>query len=356
MKKRLRIIRNWVLQIILWGSIAFFVLCLLETINSDKPNLMRFYISIGVFSIIYVVYVVCAFYSKTCKYLRNQHKTDTIHHYMLEQFKKKPIITFLVKCYHFETKTYTTNDGNGNMIAYAQQIRVDTFKEQQDFIYKSYRDTSGVFLLNTSHVIGDPNKYYIKLHLYLSITNSNDGTLEDYLKERNNFFEKHRMRDLNLETFEDKTIEDFQEHTLVSVGNKKPLFVNYFWFVVLTIFGLIEIFKLYVDFFCIRQEFTISKEFSTRNDLNSALLSFKYKNRIPSIVINDDVFIMDEPARPAGLSIGNGNEEKYFGEQFYENVSTNESTIKYKQNNIKPNMLDRQFLINSFLEEKLIEA
>jgi hypothetical protein len=356
MKKRLRILRNWVLQIFLWGSIAFFVLCLHQVIYSNEPNLMRFYISIGLFAIIYVIYMICSFYSKTCTYLRNQHKTETIHHYMIEQFKKKPIVTFSVKCYHFETKTYTTNDGSGNMIAYAQQIRVDTFTEQQEFTYKSHRDTSGVFLLNTSHIIGDPRKYYIKLHLYLNISQSNDGTLDDYIRERNIFFEKHRMRDLNLETFENKTIEGFQEHTLVSVGNKKPLFVNSFWFVVMTIFGLIEIFKLYVDFFCIRQDFTISKEFSTKNDLNSALLSFKYKNRIPSIVINDDVFIMDEPARPAGLNMDQANDEKYFADQFYEKISTDESKVRYRNKNTDPNMLDRQYLIKSFLEDKLIEA
>ena len=274
--------------------------------NDHKNNdiqISAMYTFIG----IYVIYVITSLFSKTCSYLVHKQKNSTIHSYMINLFKTKPKINYSVNCYHYETRTYTTTDNEGNTQTHTETIRVNTYSETQEFYFKSFKDTSGMFILDMDNVKLSPKNYYIKLHLTSTIYPSNDGTMDDYIRDRDNFYNINRCRDTHMDTHENKMIDGFNEFKLVSVGDKKPLCVNYGCYFIFILIGFSELYKSYVNHFCIAQNFNLSKEFSSRRDLTSPEFVETYFERQPSIRIQDEIIKVDDPTEIFGKNENNSN-------------------------------------------------
>jgi hypothetical protein len=216
---------------------------------------------------------------------------------MVSLFKANPKVSYSVQCYHYETRTYTTTDSNGNSSTHTETYRVNTFSDTEEFIYNSSKDVSGVFIMDMNKVVLDPKKYYIKLHLTTNIYPSNDGTDLDYKMRRDAFYDRNRYRDQHMDTHEHKTIPNYTEFNMVSVGEQRPFGINWPTYFFISLLGFAELYKMYIDHFCVSQDFTISKEFSTRRNLNSQEFSQGFIDRLPSIRIKDELIAMDNPAQ-----------------------------------------------------------
>ena len=84
--------------------------------------------------------------SNSLRYLRNMQTAEAAAVHVLSQRQQRPIITWRVQCYHYETETYEVTDtdaeGNTTTRTETRQVRVDTHSAQCNYKYSSCTDVS----------------------------------------------------------------------------------------------------------------------------------------------------------------------------------------------------------------------
>lgn len=332
----------WFIQLCLWSSIVLVIVAL--TLNKEiLPGVLIF------LSITYVVYIINSFCSHTCSYLNNRKQNSTIHAYMLSLFKERPRLTFSVTCYHYETRHHTTRDKDGHVRHHTERVRVITWSGSKDFYYLSSRDCSGLFRLDCEAIRDNPGKYFIKLHLKLDIKKSEDGTAQEYINQRDRFFNTNRWRDQHMDMHESTSLHGMGEYTLVSIGDGNPPCFSLPWFILFTLIGFVQFYKWYVDSYCIKQEYTIVKEISYYRNLNSYDFYDKFNALNPQIVIKDQVLLsFDDPSQlptnPVPVEIPSSDEVNTHSynpginiqinnNQGYSNPTYQTQTYQYNQEN-----------------------
>ena len=280
----------WLVQICHWGAMVFLMISLVSMSDST--------IAVFTFCVTWLIYFLSALCCATCSYLANMTKNSTIHEYMLNLFKERPNLSFSVKCYHYETRQKKIKDKDGYTSYQTEQVKVFTHSETRDFHYMSSRDVSGLFRLDSQFVIETPNKHFVKLNLKLNVRKSEDGTKENYLHQRDSFYNSNRWRDHSMDTTESTSLNGFNEYNLVSIGNEMPSLVNLGFYLLFALLGFVEFYKIYVDSFCIEQQYTIIKEISSFRNLNAHLFQSNYAQFNPSIIFNSHVLLnFDDPSQ-----------------------------------------------------------
>jgi len=270
---------NWIIMLLLWGSIVFFSISLSSGIEP--------YIGIAIFVSTYIGYVITCFCSPTFSYLKHKHKAQSIHAYMHKLFSTAPEISFHVECYHYVT-TYHTTYSNGRSRRRARRTKVVSHRETQPFTYYSWRDISGLFILDSHKIIRSHKKAYIKLELEKNIDLNDDITRYDHQRQKDDIYNRNRGRDTHMSFWETRDIVDYSQYNLIKISDANPRFVN-IWCYVLFIFFLpfIEFYKIYINQYCVEQDYTIKKIVSTRYNLNLPEHSSMYENLKPALSIFD---------------------------------------------------------------------
>ena len=250
-----------IIHLLLWLSVLFFIFA--NWIYKQNNDL---WISSVYFLIIfYISYIIpCFFPNNWSSLIKWESKKLTKH--LKQMIDSVPKITYSVSCYHFEN--LYSKDNKGNQTSQFEVVRVDTHAETREFKYKSARDMSIQLTTEINKIKNDSNIYYIKLIQNLIINPSNDGTDSDYEKEKKLFLESNQNRDENMDIFEDKTIPEFKECEFVCNGDKKPFFLNCFWFFLSTLIGMNFLFKYYVKSHCIELKISFHKEYSSNRNLS----------------------------------------------------------------------------------------
>jgi len=221
-----------------------------------------------------------------------------IHDYMLNLFKARPELTFHLTCYHNETIHHRKEDKDGKVTVSTETKRVNTWHERKNFMFVSSRDISGLFRLNSEAINENPGKYFVKLHLKLDVKRSGDGTENDYTMQRDYFFNTNRWRDQYMETSESTSLSGFNAYNLVAVGGEIPTYVNFGFYVLFTLLTVVELYKIYVNSFCISQNYTIVKEISSKRNLNANEFNSIFGGYTPEIKIRDQVLLrFDDPSQ-----------------------------------------------------------
>jgi hypothetical protein len=273
-----RRIFNWILQLGLIAAIIF----VLATMN--KPAFEGWYVALPI--IFYIAYIINALCSPTFSYLLHKHKANTIHDYMKTLFATAPIIRFHVECYHYETRYETYKDANGNTQTRSSQVKITTYTGHENFYYYSWRDISGVFLLDVAKFLNKNfQKAYIKLKLNLDINYADDGTFSDYTMQKFIFHARNRWRDVHMHTWETTDLPGMNKYNMVRVSDNKAPFVNACLYILFTLFPFIELYKIYVNLYCENQTYTLKKVVSSRTNLNVQANVVKYEIHFPKIII-----------------------------------------------------------------------
>lgn len=287
---------NWFSQL---GVIAGLIFLIITTVSGHEAVAA----SIPVFCVFYILYIIMCFCSPTFYYLRNKHKADSIHQHMQRLYYNHPVITFYAVCYHYRTIHYTERDSKGNIVHRTRTEKVVTHTDNENFRYSSWRDVSGCFLLDSEKFLQKENhqKIYIKLELDFNVDNADDMTRYDYENQKHLFKMRNVWRDVHMDFSESADIDGFTRYNLVKINENTPACFNWCLFLIFTFFiPVIEIYKIYINSFCVSQEYTIKKIVSTRYNLNSISdedLNKKYANDIPKIVIyGQEVCYDDNPS------------------------------------------------------------
>jgi hypothetical protein len=281
----------WFIMLLLWFSIIFCILTFTDVGSVNGP------FAIFLLIVSYVGYLITNSLSSTCKYIFNKQKTETIHELMRRIFINPPKVSFHVECYHYETRTTTTRDSDGNTKTESTEEKVVTYSEVRAFNYYTWRDTSGLFLLDSHKVFRNFLKTYIKLHIDLDVEFADDITKSDYYRTKEEFYNQNKHRDTHISLTELKNVEGLKTHNMVRITDKEAFGVNKCFFLIFLIFlPFMEFYKIYVDLFCIHQNYKVKKIISSRYNVNSPEYAHKWAEDVPRITIYNQAPIVFDSA------------------------------------------------------------
>ena len=272
----------WFLQVVDWILLSALIIIIIL-----RPEFIK-KISIA-FGIIHFIYILVELFSPTGKYLCHKSSGEGMHENMRRFFKTIPKIIFHCKCYHNEIKYYTTTDKFGIVHQHHKTVKVVTYEEDYEMPYYSERDVSGLFYLNCDEAIAK-KKAYIKLKLKEEINFADAISIMDYQNEIDKFYARNRYKDEYFDFQEKRKIPDLVHHNLIRLGKNDPILSKYFFFLLSTLLTLSELYKLYFDYLCIFQRFTVRKLISTRYDLNQPVYQAKYEHLNPQIKLINQTF------------------------------------------------------------------
>lgn len=208
---------------------------------------------------------------------------------MGDLFKRAPTITFDARCYHYETRHYTTRDKDGHVHHRTERVRIDTHHESMNLPYYSAKDVSGLFLLDIDRAAAS-KKAFIKLHLKKEINFADAISYMDYTMQKEAFWRRNRYRDVHMDFNEYRTIPGFVEYNLIQISDYKPAGVNLCLYILLIFIPFCQIYKSYVDSFCVPQTYKIRKIVSTRYNLLEQQYIVQYQAITPALNLNDQMY------------------------------------------------------------------
>ena len=302
-----------ILQVLVIASIIFLVV---SFIVKGIQNA----VSISIFAIIYILYLISEFCSTTASFLGNKTTELGIKNIMANLIQTPPTIEFYCECYHYETRTVVHSPprkggggrkGGGSRKAskpaakhkkggahkksgghrrVSHQTRtITTYRETAYFPYYSSRDVSGLFEINNSREEA-MGKVYVKLEINPEINFADELSYMDYELFRSDFYNRNRPRDQYMTYRETRYVKGLNNFNLVCIRDEQPCGINFCMFVLFTIIPLAELYKCYVDSYCLDQNFKIRKLISTRYDLNQQQ---QYEYFTPSINVPNQTYAFE---------------------------------------------------------------
>ena len=339
-----------ILQVIVIVLLVLYIVSLY--IDLKINNLIWLFLLIG----FYVIYLFFEFFSPECRFLCNKTNSKGLKEILGQIFKSGPVFRLHCECYHYEVKTVRysppkkggrkksgggakkTNkkargfskskggkgSGSKKLRTRKKVKKVVTHRETTTFHYSSARDISGPFVLDCERdkAMG---KVYVRLELEHNISFADSGSQSDYERFKSNFYNKNRNRDKEMSFSETIEIPGFQKYSFICIRNTEPCGINICLYILFTLIPLVELYKYYINSYCIDQKFTIKKVVSTKGNLNS---NSEYDKMKPSIDIPSEKYNFEE------------NEFMYeYKEQDFENDNQiNNQNINNEPNTINLNV------------------
>ena len=209
---------------------------------------------------------------------------------MAQLFRTPAYLTMKVSCYHYD---YDLRREEGDKIAHT---RVETHRASEPFSYISWRDISGNYVLDTSRAMMNQNQAFVKLNLTMDLQFAQDGTLYDYENQKQILISRNRY-DSYQDYTESIVMDGFNEHTLVRVSDFDPPLFGWRWYTFFTLLTFAELYKMYMNLYCVSQSFRIVKVVSSRKDLQAGeSIPQEYKDFVPRIEFMGDVRTFQDSA------------------------------------------------------------
>lgn len=304
-----RMVFSWIIQLALIAQLILMGLSLTYVI----PYTMAYVVTVSITYVLYIIFELC---SSTFSYLMNISESQSIHSTMQKLFETPIRIIFNVTCYHYEWRTHY----NGKRRTTTRE-KVITFVGSKDFVYYSWLDISGHFLLDTKEAIMNDEILFIKLRLDDSYECFDQYTNMDLNVQRNQYFMENRYRDVYMDTSTTSNLPGKEDYNLVKVSEKEtPFFFGKCWFLFFTfIIPVAQIYKYYISHYCSNQYFEIKKLISTRINLNDPSIKSQYMEKGPKITFQrnetnyfkENTLIHNDPPLPneSDLIINENNRE-----------------------------------------------
>ena len=191
----------WFFSIVVWTLIGLIIYY-----NLYEENQIRLKKCIICLVFYYTVYIILqVYYSPTFKYLLHKEELP-FNEKMGEFFRMKPEVIFKNQKYHYETRTYTYTDDDGNTRTGEYTVRVWSSKIKESMKYKSFRDVSGLLTLNCGKS-KKLRKAYVELEIKLEINFADTISYSDYIKAKNDFYNSQKNKDSYNQLGEEITVK-----------------------------------------------------------------------------------------------------------------------------------------------------
>jgi hypothetical protein len=261
---------GWLLTVVLWVLLlkSYFGLS-----DSTPESRDRWYIATG---IVGLLYLVAEFYSPNFRAMMNQKQAADAYEFMERVFRERPQWDLHVECYHNTTVIERSTNSQGRTKTRRHSKRVVTHTAHEPVAFRSWRDVSGHFILNSGEAMANVEIPYVRLSLKLEFEWAADGSEGDFTAQSTRFKDYNR-RDVHQDYSETKTLQDWTSHSLVRVSDYQPCCYSSVWYILFVLLTLAEVYKLHINKYMAVQEFTVRKLLSTRVDLNSPEFEPKYQ-------------------------------------------------------------------------------
>ena len=327
-------------NILVIAAIVVYIINLVANIGIDSSIMLMILI------VVYIIFLLCEFCSPTFSFLRNKTNESGIQNKYGILVQTQPVIQFHCECYHYVTTTVRYNPprkgggrrsggrksggrktGGGRTTGGGRKSvgrktrtrtrtrKVVTHRETVTFPYYSCRDVSGLFQLKNSREEA-MGKTYIKLELLEEINFADSVSYMDYENFRTDFYNRNRRRDTFMDYSETRKIPGLETYNFVLIRNEEPCGINVCMFIIFTIIPLTELYKCYINSYCIEQKFSIRKLISTRYDLNK---NQQYDVMTPSINVPNQQYIFEQ------------SKYSYLNNQYSVNVPSKEELARAAQ-------------------------
>ena len=249
----------WILTLGIWIFIVMLINVYSKDPKIEDENFYKLFhsypikqklkiIYLIVFLLLYLIYLIIEFKSPIFKFLCNKQK---------KKFKEKIKSIFQkVPSIILKSKSKVTIDEDNRRIV------------SQKFNIFSSRDVSGLLVLNTDEEnIG--KKKYILLKLKEELTLEDERTFSEYKKLKEDFIKENKKLDKNFQIDEEIKINGLKDYYMIKLKEEDSCFINKIFFCILTLIAFAEIYKIYINYISIYQEFTIKKVISSYKKLNN---------------------------------------------------------------------------------------
>ena len=216
--------------------------------------------------IFYFLYLVTELSSPIC--ISNQKINEIIE----KLIKGKPRVYLQCECYHF----VKSNERDSSS---SEFVKVVTHSETINYNHISYRDISGLLILNTNES-DIKKKNYIKLEIIKKVYLSDNDSISHFYSLKNNIIENNRHRDSEFICYNYFDIEGLPNSYLIKLKDDNSCVG--FWYFILTLFTFGEIYKIYIECLTLHQIFTIRKLISISYDVN---MDRRFNRFNPSLLI-----------------------------------------------------------------------
>lgn len=317
----------WIFQILIWaGAISLLYINFYEkselSFSDDEYITTEFILIVTFEGMFYICYVIFQFCSPTFYYLLHKKNDVKLVDKMKQLFNTPPKIKFVVECYHYETRTYTTTDSKGNTTTRTQTVRVVTRVDSKFFDYYSSRDVSGLFRLNYDES-AIANKFYVKLELLANIEFADAVTYDDYIREKDEIYQRNVGFDTYTDIFVYNIVEGLTSYNLINITNNNPCGMSVFWYIIFIFMGIVQLYKIYINSRCVYKSFTVRKLISSRYSLTTEESDIKYRKFNPSISFEEENYNFTT------------NEIGYISNDVVQNLPTQEEIERAQQYNDK---------------------
>ena len=317
----------WIFQMLIWaGAISLLYINFYEkselSFSDDEYITTEFILIVTFEGMFYICYVIFQFCSPTFYYLLHKKNDVKLVDKMKQLFNTPPKIKFVVECYHYETRTYTTTDSKGNTTTRTQTVRVVTRVDSKFFDYYSSRDVSGLFRLNYDES-AIANKFYVKLELLANIEFADAVTYDDYIREKDEIYQRNVGFDTYTDIFVYNIVEGLTSYNLINITDNNPCGMSVFWYIIFIFMGIVQLYKIYINSRCVYKSFTVRKLISSRYSLTTEESDKKYRKFNPSISYEEENYNFTT------------NEIGYISNDVVQNLPTQEEIERAQQYNDK---------------------
>ena len=264
----------WLFILLIW---IFIILLIFVYISNPKNNINDFYHNFNqynkrlkqkqiyaiILASVYIIYLVLELSSPLLKYLENKETKLNLLEKMNKIFKKTPSLEL------------TSNIKNKDNYNYKFQFKII-----------SSRDISGNFIYNTKN----KHKKFILLKLKQDIIFGDEFTSFDYYTQKEKFIRGLKNENENCKIKELIKIKGVEKYNMLKINDSNPFIVNKILYIIFIFLTLIELYKLYINYICIYEEFTIRKVISSSKDLSQSSEYNKYNPKINDILIDSRIY------------------------------------------------------------------
>lgn len=202
-----------------------------------------------------LVYLIMSCCTDTCKYIRNLVELPQVFQNIANAIRNAPTKTFHISCYHWETRTVTERDNDGNTRTKTEQHKVYTHHASQNFYCGHFVDQSPPpSVLHYLDMLKLARLHTTKIIHFTSVAHAR------YSMEKHDFIRRND-RDVHYDFSEKQDIPGHKGHCLVynPKEGSKPWFTDMCLLVLLDLLMLGWIQRWKLDTKTFKVEYTLKK-------------------------------------------------------------------------------------------------
>lgn len=294
---------TWIANLLIWGAIVFVALSFAMDLSSGLKSG-----SVALLIICAIIYYCETFICSYCGYFSHLSVVAKSYEDIDKMFKSSPIITMNITCYHY--RHVYRHSGSGNNYSSSSSEKVVTHRSSEEFRYTSWRDVSGEFKLDMSGALNDESVAYVLLDLNLAVEFASDGTSEDYGRAKLDFISRNRY-DRYQDYHQGNSLPSFQECFLIQVTDQQPCCFGLGYFIFFGLLTFNAFYSSYLDCYCHKQNFTIKKVISTRQNLSAPEMQSQYAYYDPRMLMADQMIVFPIDQGPQVMALNQPIAQQY---------------------------------------------